>query len=268
MKELGILVGTGFDPERGGQKNITSALKSRGYFVKEVKHDWPRNEYVYFDEKYFFERNSEFESFLRGNAFGNGGMVQTGEDFLMISDVVLKYKTFEGEIDVEKLEKDGEYYEESKKLVAEKGEKEYGARVHIAPTWGANGDIDMYTLLLPKSKILIYDTDFGQESNKNKDYNKIAEKEGLKYMELAGEKSGVWYPLNSLVLTKGDNDLVVLDKNSDSLIKLLDKEGIPFIPVDFPQRTYPAGKINCQTNIFKKSDLVSLKRRLSLIGIN
>ena len=69
------------------------------------------------------------------------------------------------------------------------------------------------------------------------------EKEGFKFVELPGKNSGVWYPLNSLVLPKGENDLVVLDKNSRSLIKILDKEGVDFIPVDFPQREYPAGKI-------------------------
>lgn len=260
MGELGILVGKGFDPERGGQKDIASALRSRGHFVREIDYDWPRNEYVYFNGKYFFERNNEFESFLKGNVFGNGGMVQTGDDFLIVSDAAFKYDSFKNKVDAKMLEKDKEYYEESKKLISESGEKKYGSRVHVAPTWEANGDIDMYTLLLPKSKILFYDKSFGNGANKDNGYNILAEKENLKFVELDGKKSEAWYPLNSLVLSRGENDLIVLDKNSKSLIKVLDREGIDFIPVDFPQRQYPAGKINCQTNVFKKEDLNSLKR--------
>jgi len=209
MVELGILVGSGFDLEYGGQKEIASALKSRGYFVKEVDEPWPRNEYVYFNGKYFFEKNGDLR-----NVFGNGGMIQKGEDFLLVSDAAIFYDNFSLEIRKEKIISNKEDYEKEKGIIVKKGEKEFGTRVHIVPSGQANGDIDMYTLLLPKNKILFFDNYFGRNSGKSY-YNEIAEKEGFKFFELDGKESGTWYPLNSLVLPKGNQDLVVLDKNAN-----------------------------------------------------
>jgi len=241
-KEIGIVVGFGFDPERGGQKEISSALRSRGHFVKEVGFNWPRNDYVFLnDGKYIFDGMDIF--YEERNAFGNGGMVQKAEKFMLVSDSVKEYLQFKnGTKNVEE-------------LIKEQGEKEYGKRVHVVPTNGANGDIDMYTLLLPESKILLFDNDFSGKANINNDYNKVAEQEEFKFIEINGKESGAWYPLNSLLLKKGFKDVVALDKNAKSLIKILEEEGIDFIPIDIPQREYPAGKINCQTNTFYKKDL-------------
>ena len=71
-----------------------------------------------------------------------------------------------------------------------------------------------------------------------------------------GSQDGVWYPLNSLVLSPNKNptDCVVLDQEAKSLIKILKDEGAQVIEADMPQGSYPDGKINCQTNIHYLKD--------------
>ena len=257
MKELGILVGTGFDFSFGGRDKISSALKNRGYFVKEVDVPWPRNDYVFMDEKYFSDDS--------GNCvFGNGGMVQKGKDFALVSDAAFYYNEFSDKLNIQNLKSDRDYYCASKSFIVEEGTKKYNKKVHVAPTgsfFGTlnNGDIDLYTLVLPESKIIFYDNYFGKDSNKYNDYNKIAEEEGFKFICYDGSKENVWYPLNSLVLPRSQSDLVVLDKSAVSLMNILNKNNVDFISVDMPQREYVAGKINCQTNIFDKKDLTFLE---------
>lgn len=260
MGDLGIIVGKGFDFKLGGQEQISSGLKSRGYFVKEVDEAWPRNDYVYFNGKYVLEENGN-----SGNVFGNGGMVQKGEDFLLVSDAGFFYNDFKSKVQFNRLNIDKEYYEKSKNLILDKGKKQFNARIHIAPTGTFfngkinNGDIDLFTLLLPKEKLLIFDTYFGKNANFHKDYNKISEKEGLKLIEYEGSQDNVWYPLNALVIPSRDKEVVVLDKNAKSLIKLLEKKNVNIIPVDIPQRDHPAGKINCQTNVFDLKDVQKIR---------
>ena len=48
----------------------------------------------------------------------------------------------------------------------------------------------------------------------------------------------------------------------ERLIMILEKEGIERILVDMPQRNYPAGKINCQTNVFLLKDKNKLDKLL------
>lgn len=259
MGDLGIIVGKGFDFRLGGQEKISSGLKSRGYFVKEVDEPWPRNNYVYFNGKYVLEEKEDLR-----NVFGNGGMVQKGDSFLLVSDAGFFYNNFKSKVDLKKLKEDRNYYENSKILIEEEGKKQFNTRIHVAPSGNffngnPNGDIDMFTLLLPKEKILLFDTYFGKEANKYKDYNIIAEKEGWKFIEYNGNQDNVWYPLNALVVPSLKVDNVFLDKNAKSLIKVLDKKGINSVPIEVPQRDYPAGKINCQTNVFDIKDLQKIR---------
>lgn len=259
MGDLGIIVGKGFDFKLGGQEQISSGLKSRGYFVKEVDEAWPRNDYVYFNGKYVLEENGN-----SGNVFGNGGMVQKGEDFLLVSDSAFFYNDFKSKVQFNRLNIDKEYYEKSKNLILDKGKKQFNARIHVAPSGNffngnPNGDIDLFTLLLPQEKILLFDTYFGKQANKYKDYNIIAEKEGWRLIEYNGNQDNVWYPLNALVVPSVKIDKIFLDKNAKSLIKLLEKKHVNIIPVDIPQRDHPAGKINCQTNVFDLKDVQKIR---------
>jgi hypothetical protein len=116
MKNLGILVGIGFDFEFGGQEKIASELESRGHSVKLISSPWPRNYYVYFNGKYVFEEKGDST-----NVFGNGGMVQKGDNFLLVSDAAFFYKNFKSQVDVNRLKIDKDYYEDSKKLIIDTG---------------------------------------------------------------------------------------------------------------------------------------------------
>ncbi|MGY4883951.1 MAG: hypothetical protein ACP5NZ_00025 [Nanobdellota archaeon] len=251
MKNLGVLVGKGFDFRLGGQEKIASKLKSSGYQVKLVDDPWPRNSYVFFNGKYVLEDEQG-----KDNVFGNGGMVLKGNGFLLVSDAAFLYNNFKSKVDENRLKNDREYYEESKNLIKKEGKKVFNSRVHVAPTGNffngnsSSGDIDMFSLVLPNNKILIFDTFFGKDANKHKHYNKIAEEEGLEFIEYDGKKDNVWYPLNCLVIPYANGDEVFLDSNSKSLINILNKKGVKSIGIDMPQREHAAGKIHCQTNVF------------------
>lgn len=264
MEELGVLVGYGFDFECGGQNNICAALRNRGYFVKPISEPWPRDKYVLFNKKYI--PSEELDS--SGNVFGDGGNVQLGKDFVLVSDNAFYFNEIKKDVDFQRLIKDRDYYESSKKIISNKGKEQYNVRVHVAPTGyffgnsSAQGHIDLFTLLLPTSKVLIFDKYFGKDANVNYDYNKICEKEGIKFLEYDGSKEGIWFPLNSLVLPNSQKEKVVIDSNARLLNRLLDKEGVERVLVDMPQRNYPAGKINCQTNLFLLKDKNNLNRLL------
>jgi hypothetical protein len=251
MKNLGVLVGKGFDYNVGGQDKIASVLKSSGYSVKLVDDPWPRNNYVFFNGKYILEDENG-----KTNVFGNGGMVLKGNDFLLVSDAAFLYDTFKSKVETNKLKENKSYYEESKNLVEEEGKRIFNSRVHVAPTGDffngnpSNGDIDMFSLVLPNNKLLMFDSFFGKNANKYNGYNKIAEQEGFDFVEYNGSKDNVWYPLNVLVIPSANGDEVFLDKNSKSLMNIFNKKGIKYVGIDIPQRKYPAGKIHCQTNVF------------------
>lgn len=262
MENLCVSVGTGI----GGQREIMNSLARAGYKVESAVEQWPRDSWVYFNGKYI-ERGSMGAD---GNAFGDGGNVRVGKDFVIVSDNAVYYQditrklkeTFLGVNFDDLMEKHNfvaKNYNLFSDLVSEYGKEFFESRVYVAPTGYYQGKmgqthIDLFTLLLPKSKILIFDKFFGNDANLKNHYNLISEKEGLKFIEYDGSKDGVWFPLNSLVLPKNGNDVVVIDSASASLNKILNKKGIETLCVDMPQIKYPAGKINCQTNTYNIRD--------------
>jgi hypothetical protein len=261
MENLGILVGYGCDFEFGGKKEIASALRNKGYSAKEIDEPWPRDKYVFFKGKYV----SAGEEGVKGNVYGEGGNIRIGEGFMLISDNAFNFDKIKSKVDFERLGKDKEYYNSSKKIIIEEGKKYHNSRIYVAPTGNFNGKIaqghiDLFTLLLLKRKILILDKHFGKDANRDGDYNAIAEKEGLEFIEYDGSQDGVWYPLNSLVLPRGGGEIAVIDSKAISLQKLLHKKGIETIGVHMPQRNHPAGKINCQTNVFNVNDKNNIER--------
>jgi hypothetical protein len=262
MTNICVSVGTGI----GSQKEIINSLAKAGYNVESAVEQWPRDTWVYFNGKYI-ERG---DIGTDGNVFGDGGNVQIGKDFVMVSDNAVYYsnitrklkETFPG-VDFENLYEKHNFvaknYELFSDLISSYGKQFFESRVHVAPTGYYQGKmgqthIDMFTLLLPKSKILIFDNFFGKNANLEKHYNKIAEKESLQFIEYDGDKEGIWFPLNSLVLPRNGKDVVVIDSSASFLKKILYKKGIETICVNMPQINYPAGKINCQTNIYNLQD--------------
>lgn len=264
MDNLGVMVGYGFDFNLGGKKNIASALRNKGYLVEEVNEAWPRDKYVLFKNKYI----NSIDEGISGNVFGDGGNVQLSKNFALVSDNAFYFNDIKKDVDFEKLFNNKKYYESAKKTISEKGKKQYHVPVHVAPTGfffgnsSAQGHIDLFTLLLPNSKVLIFDKHFGKDANLYHDYNEIAEKENLKFIEYDGSKENVWFPLNSLVVANSLKDTVALDSKANSLKKILEKERVEIISVDMPQRNYPAGKINCQTNVFLLKDKNKLSKLL------
>jgi hypothetical protein len=251
MKNICVSVGVGI----GGQKEIMSAIQKEGFKVDCSYEQWPRDTWVYFNDKYVLRGDIGVE----GNVFGDGGNVLQGEDFLLVSDNAFMFQNIRNKVKDKFGEINSKNYELAKEIISEDGEKIFGAKVHVTPTGyyhGKTGQLhnDMVSLLLPKSKILLFDNFYGGNGNKFGHYNEIAKKENLEFINYDGGQDGVWYPLNSCVLPWPKNEAVVVDSKASSLIKILKDMEIKIIPVDMPQHTYPAGKINCQTNIYNLRD--------------
>jgi hypothetical protein len=259
MKNIGVVVGYGHDYSKNSTKNsqekIAEALESKGYNVKRVDEQWPRDSYVNFQGNYVL-RGPEGVS---GNVFGEGGNVQRGDGFLLVSDNAYLFNQIKDNVNIQD-------YLTSEKKVIEEGKKYHNSRIHVAPTGidfsknkpdfsrMGHGHIDMFTLVLPKSKLLFYDTHFGKGANDTKKYNEIAEREGLELIEFDGKKDNVWYPLNAAVIPSKEGETVLMDRHANSLIWELYDRGVKPILVDMPQVDSPAGKINCQTNTYQLKD--------------
>jgi len=247
-ENIRVVIGTGI----GGQRNIMEAIKNEGFQVKSAgNRQWPRDHYVYHNGSYVKRGSANPYNW---NPFGEGGNVRTGEDFLLVSD-----RAYIGD-EVKKQLGEKIDYIRLKRVLEKEGEKHFpGTRIRVAPTGYFHGGkghehIDMFTLLLPKNKILVLDTYFGKGAGRAKEYDAITEAEDLKLIRYNGSQDRVWYPLNSLVLSKNNSDIVFIDSKAISLMKLLEQEGIKAVGIDMPQHEYPAGKINCQTNTYNSRD--------------
>ena len=242
-----IVVGTGI----GGQKNIVDALRKNGFEVEPVRQMWPRDHYVHFQDEYVV---SGSPGFVDGNAYGEGGNILTGNDFLLVTDMVYLHEPMS-----DRLPRDPSH-EQILDVIIQEGRVHYpSARIHIAPSGYFHGGkghshIDMFSLLLPKQRILLLDTHYGKGAGGAEEYDAIAEAEGLKLIRYDGSQDGVWYPLNSLVLSSDHGDIAVVDDKAVSLVRLLQSEGVQTISVEMPQHAYPAGKIRCQTNTYNPRD--------------
>lgn len=110
-----------------------------------------------------------------------------------------------------------------------------------------SGDLDFFALLLPSSRLLILDTYFGEGIIDDKSYETAAEAENLRVIRFDGKGNG-YYPLNGLVITRTDGDVVFYDKRAKDLGRLLSDEGIAAVPVNLPDDC-ALGKIRCATNV-------------------
>ena len=248
-KQIEVIVGTGI----GGQKNIMEAVRNEGFQVRSAGNgrQWPRDHYVCHNGTYVRRGENMGPNW---NPFGEGGNIRLGEDFLLVSDRVYVSDKMRSQL--------GEQvdYEKVKQVISQEGARQFpNTRIHVAPTGYFHGGkghehIDMYTLLLPKKKVLILDTHFGKGAGRATEYDEIAKEEQLRLIKYDGSQDGVWYPLNSLVLEKGSSDIVFADSKAVSLMRLLEQEGVKSVGIDMPQHEYSAGKINCQTNTYNSCD--------------
>ncbi len=243
---LGVIIGKG----HGNQRELAAAISGQGFKIVISKHTWPRDAYVKYQGIYI--RNYEPENQNPWNVFGEGGYFQIGEDYILVSDRVYQDGKSEGRFI------NSQETVPMEQIIQREAVKYYPtARIHVTPSGEphqSHKHIDMYTLLLSKSNLLILDTHFGGEVVQSKKYEAIAEKEGLNLIHYDGSQDSVWYPLNVLVLPTAQSEIVFLDKKATSLQQLLQKYNIPCIAVELEQTSYPTGKINCQTNTFDLKD--------------
>jgi len=262
-KEIGVVVGTGKGDH--AQEELIEAITDEGFSVLKTDHWWPRDSYVFFAGNYV--RLRDLESSEEWNCFGEGGYFQIGDDFLIISDRVYEDSGLRKQKGISRKQARKLPYGVVVEAIEQECQKHHpNGRIHVAPSGEYHGGvgighkhIDMFTLLLPKSKVLIVDTHFGGNAALAYQYDIMAESEGLKLIRYDGSKNKVQYPLNTLVLPKKGNDLVFIDQEAVSLADILSKEGIRNIGVKIPFRKYETGKIHCQTNVFHREDVDNVR---------
>jgi hypothetical protein len=247
--DLTVLVGKG----AGGQENLIHAIQDLGINAESAgKCVWPRDDYVYFKGRYLTSHaGGEY------NPWGEGGSFRIGEDFMLVSDYALwlEYPGSIGPRDIWVASIEG-------------FKKNYpqANRFWVAPTRFQNGDsgcehIDLFLLLCPKAKLLLLDTNYGEAIN-HPYYEEIAEKEGLRIIKYDGSQDPSMFPLNGSVLPLGDTDTILLDEKSNRLIGMLRDQGVNALGVPIPFYEKTAGKVNCQTNFYFKSEGIGPRKLL------
>lgn len=262
-KDLVVIVGEG----QGGQDKIIDALTENGIKAQKFAEKWPRDYYVYFNGKYFMHKTEPTP-----DEFDVGGMIRTGKDFLLVSEGLIY-----GCIDIHSSARHNEITTgQANNFIIERGQKYYpDARIYVVPEGSANdGHIDLFCLLCPNADLLLLDTSYyGQKyfgghlkPDEYSIYEQIAEMEGLKLILYDGSQDDVVLSMNACVLPgENDTDIVVLDKISKGLIRILNNHGVQTIGVSMPyiSENGIAGKINCQTNIYFTNDFIENEFPLS-----
>ncbi len=261
--DLGVIVGLGI----GGQDGIYRTLLDHGINatkLSHVCHAWPRDHYVYFNGRYV---KSDFPACLSSRSFGEGGFILLGDDFLLVSDMVCV------NTDIYDSLPNIPTYDQIKEAIVAEGRKHFpGIRIHVVPS-GCFHDrsgcvnipsdvrlysdqkyqhIDIFSLLVPERKLLLLDTFYWESAALTREYDAVAEQEGLRLIRYDSSQDDVRIPLNSLVIPGGK---VFVNSKARSLIRLLNGEDLEVIGVEMPpQIADPTGGIRCQTNLHDVRD--------------
>ncbi len=235
MNSPHLIVGTGLDgienTRRDDQFELWSTLAQHGFYAEPVSFLWPRDGYVFFNERY--TRETEH------GRCGEGGCFLEGKDFLLASDTIrLPHKPFH-KADPDELR---EYLE-----------KLYGGRVIIFPSEHTEegNHIDFCSLLLPTSNTLIIDAiPRGRVMSR---FESMLADAQLTLRVFNSDNCGVYHPLNALALSKEDHDIVFFDGKTEGLAAVLESCGAEPVPVALKNDS-PHGKIHCATNTMQGSN--------------
>ncbi len=247
---VGTQVHQSYVLEAHERERVALAIEEQGFVVERTFIAWPRDHYVFCDGRYVIQK--QFKDRARRGC-GEGGYFQLAQNFVLVSERVLGI---------------GEYPQ----CIAFTVGKQYpGKRVHVVPvgyqkrrTHDQRLDhIDLTCLLIPSRKLLLADKSVYQSSaaevrHVEQYFQSIAEQERLLFQWYEPENDvSKFFPLNCLVLPKGNDEIVIANKNTPCLTRLLQKHDLSVIEVDVqvaPQMSL--GSIRCFTNT--KDDTKSL----------
>lgn len=252
MKPL-IIVGKG----QGGQEELSKAINELGYETfltggnKNPTSFWPRDCFVNYDGTYLTSHDDE------DHPLGEGGNVRIGNGFALVSSEGISiFSGYESNRIRQQQILDGlgeEYIPNTRLYVAPNGFERTKVECE---------HIDLFVLLCPNNKILMVDTNYSPAAS-DRDYDLIAEKEGLKLIRYDGSND-VMFPLNGCVIPRSI-DTVLLDSKSTRLISMLKDEGVNAVGMPMPQLgSNTAGKVNCQTNLFYEEHGTRINHLLGL----
>ncbi len=231
------------------REGLARKISDAGFKVEEVPVAWPRDHYVFTNGRYVLEKKY-------GEA-GVGGFINYCDDFLIVSERIFGEHKSSSEI---------------KERVRECYPKH---RIHIVPAglnpleYGRNDDCivehtDLTSLLIPSKKLLFVDESFYDSFHA---FERAADKEDLTLVRYSSPdiRSCDFFALNCLVLPKNGREIVFVNKNTPSFVKLLRKYDLEVIEVGMsiaPREKW--GSIRCCTNTKKPetplNELLNFKR--------
>ncbi len=247
MDDISVVVGidSQYDDEESEEREkLADIIEENGYMVERTSVAWPRDHYVFIDGKYLIRKEI--------GSCGEGGYFHVDKNFVLVSE---RLKLNENKPDLKKTFSAVEKYYPDK-------------RIHIIPTGydhertipfvkdpNFEDHIDLTCLLIPSKKLLIVDQNFYDgiafEFIK-RIFTNIADIEDLNlefYKPSNRKLSFEYYPLNCLVLSYKDSEMVFVNKRARSLIKLLKKYDIDVVGVAMDKAPELGGSIRCCTNI-------------------
>jgi len=245
MKEYSVVVGVyNADTSAGRQHlGLAEALAKEGFKVEIAPCQYPRDRYLFHQDRYCTKKDHL--------GISEGGMFLAGEDYLLVSKKLpyfgwkeLKLSREEREAAFRQIETffpNTRIYPVSSGVPGES----------IGPI--SAGHIDPGVMLLPRSKILIVDRCvYVGIPHYQEEFEEMAEAEGLEVKFYSNpdveEDSYENFPLNCLVLPKGDSEIIFANSKTPSFVRLLRNLDLEVRTVPFHHSTTWGGSIHCATN--------------------
>ncbi|GEM_PF-6470698 len=238
-----------------GQEVLAKAITDRGFNVEKIESEHPRDAYVHFKDKHLRKKEH--------GKHAEGGMILTGTDYLLVSEnAFVASDSFPLE-DAIAGRLDREAY---RTWTKQRMEALYQARVHVIESetflpQGSEGHLDYSLLLLPHAGILIIDDGIANKTVTEEAVQEAVRTEKLEVMHHGDPLyPDFGHPVNALVLSDGDKDVVFYDRNAKGLGRSLRYAGVESIPINFPSfsQIYGVPLIHCSTNTYHKSQGISI----------
>jgi hypothetical protein len=254
IKEYKIVVGI-TSPENGflykERENLARTIEELGFDVERTSVAWPRDHYVFQDDKYLVKKDI--------GPCGEGGFFQLGKDIVLVSERLFGHFS---PIDEKKIYREVKKHNSNKRVyIVPTGYDPQDVSMIHGPNWIDH--IDLTCLLIPTKKLLVVDESFYEEEYHKREFEQIAKKEDLQleFYNPKSEASFDYYPLNCLILPNDGEEIIIANQKVGSFVKLLKKYELKVVEVKMTETPKMCGgSIRCCTNL--KHNEISLDNLL------
>ena len=219
------------------RRELMRLLSDFGIPYKPVSVSWPRNSYVFHDNRIYTRKEHSY--------YADGGMILAYPNFtLASSDVSL----FPRQKDPHSL---GE--------VMNKLERLYGENVavlpsprHVSAKYADHiGDIDLVLLPIPERGVLFVDESYDHGAQRSVD--EVCERFNLKKQLVSQDGFRPCWPCNSFIFKTENISMIANSASGSDFLNRIRDLGIELITLPFSGNNYYNGSIRCATNSLPKN---------------